>query len=91
MPDEHSYLKILNLLGLKQVGMARWLIIAGIVLIITGVAWYLAPWLFNWFGKLPGDINIEKQNSRVFIPITSMIIVSIALTLVVNLIRYLGK
>ncbi len=71
--------------------MARWLIIAGIVLIVIGVAYHLAPWLFNWFGKLPGDIRIEKHNSRVFFPITSMIIVSVILTLMVNIIRYLGK
>ncbi len=71
--------------------MARWLIIAGIILIVIGTAYYLAPWLFNWFGKLPGDIRIEKQNSRIFFPITSMIVISIAFTLIVNIVRFLGK
>ncbi len=69
----------------------RWLIIAGIVLIIFGVIIKFAPWLVNWFGKLPGDIRIEKENSRVYFPITSMIIVSVALTLLLNLFRLLKK
>jgi hypothetical protein len=71
--------------------MARWFIIAGIVLIIIGVLLYLAPWLFSWFGKLPGDIRIEKENSKVFFPITSTIIISVVLTIVINIIRFLGK
>jgi H+/Cl- antiporter ClcA len=68
--------------------MARWFIIAGIILIAVGLLIYFVPNIFNWFGKLPGDINIEKENSKVFIPITSMIILSIALTVLVNLIRF---
>lgn len=71
--------------------MARWFIIAGIVLIIIGVLLYLTPWMFSWFGKLPGDIRIEKGNSKVFIPITSMIVISVILTIVINIIRYLEK
>jgi hypothetical protein len=71
--------------------MARWFIIAGIVLIIIGVLLYLTPWMFSWFGKLPGDIRIEKGNSKVFIPITSMIVINVILTIVINIIRYMGK
>ena len=44
-----------------------------------------APWLVNWFGRLPGDINITRNGSRIFVPITSMILVSIVLTVIVNL------
>jgi hypothetical protein len=69
----------------------RWLIIAGIFLIITGVIIRYAPWLVSWFGKLPGDIRIEKENSRVYFPITSMVIISIVLTILVNVIRLLKR
>lgn len=65
--------------------MSRWLIIAGIALVILGLLVHLAPWLFQWFGKLPGDINIRSDKSQVFIPITSMILISILLTIVLNL------
>jgi hypothetical protein len=60
-------------------------IIAGIVLLTLGIVVNYAPWLLNWFGKLPGDIRIEDEHKMLFIPITSMIIVSIILTLIVNL------
>ncbi|HHX79895.1 MAG TPA: DUF2905 domain-containing protein [Acholeplasmataceae bacterium] len=68
--------------------MARWFIIIGIILVVIGVLLYLTPSIFKWFGHLPGDIRIEKENIRIYIPITSMIVVSIILTLIVNLIRY---
>lgn len=65
--------------------MGKGLILLGLVLVVAGLALAYAPWLLNWFGKLPGDIRIESENSRVFIPITSMIILSAVLTLVLNL------
>ncbi|MFO7529936.1 MAG: DUF2905 domain-containing protein [Marinobacter sp.] len=65
--------------------MARWLVIAGLILVLLGAILHFAPGLLNWFGKLPGDINIRSENSRVFIPITSMIIISVLLTIVLNL------
>nr|WP_274387657.1 DUF2905 domain-containing protein [Salsipaludibacter albus] len=40
----------------------------------------------SWFGRLPGDIRIEGDSTRVFIPITSMVIASVVLTIVVNLV-----
>jgi H+/Cl- antiporter ClcA len=65
--------------------MARWFVIAGIILIVVGAILHFAPGVLNWFGKLPGDINIRSEGSRVFIPITSMIILSVVLTIVLNL------
>ena len=67
--------------------MARWLMIAGIILLIVGAVLHYAPWLLNWFGKLPGDIRIESGRSKIYIPITSMIIISIVLTIIINLFR----
>lgn len=65
--------------------MARWLIIIGVLLILIGALLHYFPQAFSWFGKLPGDIRIESERSSVFIPVTSMIIISVVLTLVVNL------
>ncbi len=67
--------------------MARWLMIVGVILLVTGAALHYAPWLLNWFGKLPGDIRIESERGKIFIPITSMIIVSIVVTILINLFR----
>ena len=65
--------------------MAKIFIIAGVSLLLIGLALTYAPGLLNWFGRLPGDIQIERGQTRVFIPITSMIVLSLALTLIVNL------
>lgn len=51
------------------------------ILILTGA--------LSWFGRLPGDIRIENDGSRIYIPITSMLLISAALTLIVSLFRRL--
>jgi len=60
--------------------------VVGAALLVVGALVRFAPGLFAWFGNLPGDIRIENESSRIFIPITSMIVVSVALTLIVNLV-----
>ena len=67
--------------------MGKWIIYAGLLLIVIGAAVQYAPWTISWFGKLPGDLRIQTGSGRVFIPITSMIIVSVVLTVLVNLLR----
>ena len=63
------------------------LIVAGLVLVAAGLlAW---AGLLDWFGRLPGDIRYESGNTRVFVPITSMILVSVALSVVIHLVRRL--
>ena len=64
--------------------MGRLLIAAGLLLVILGAILTWAPWLLNWFGRLPGDIRIERENGSVFIPITSMIVVSLLLSIVMS-------
>jgi predicted Na+-dependent transporter len=64
--------------------LGKALIGLGVVLVFVGLAMQYAPWLVNWFGRLPGDINITRDGGRVFIPITSMVLVSVALTIVLN-------
>ncbi|MCK5666193.1 MAG: DUF2905 domain-containing protein [Thiotrichaceae bacterium] len=65
--------------------MGKLLIILGSMILIAGLALSYAPWLINWFGKLPGDIHIKNENSTVFIPITSMIVISLVLSIILNL------
>jgi len=67
--------------------MGKWLMIIGVIVLLAGAALQFAPWLVNWFGRLPGDLRLGSGNTRVFIPITSMILLSIILTIVVNLFR----
>lgn len=67
--------------------MGRWFIYAGLLLIVIGLILQFSPNLFNWFGRLPGDINHVSENGRVFIPITSMIIISVVLTVLINIFK----
>jgi len=67
--------------------VGKWIIYTGLLLVVIGAVVQYAPWAFSWFGKLPGDVRIETDSGRVFIPITSMIIISLVLTVLVNLLR----
>jgi hypothetical protein len=64
--------------------MGRWLIIIGLVIAGAGVVAQYAPWMVSWFGRLPGDIHFESDHGKVFIPIVSMILVSILLSVILN-------
>jgi hypothetical protein len=66
--------------------IARFLVIGGIVLILLGGGVYLAAKFGIPFGRLPGDIRIEGKNGVFYFPITSSILVSILLTVLLNLI-----
>jgi hypothetical protein len=60
------------------------LILVGAGLLIVGVVLRYFPGAFSWSGNLPGDIKYQSGNTQVFIPITSMLLVSIVATVVVN-------
>ena len=65
--------------------VARILIILGIVLVIAGLAW---PWITKLgLGRLPGDIVVERENSRFYFPIVTCVIISVVLTLIMWLFR----
>jgi Protein of unknown function (DUF2905) len=59
--------------------MPKLLIIAGIVLIAVGLAWLAGERL--GLGRLPGDILIERDNVRIYIPLMTSLIVSVLLSL----------
>jgi hypothetical protein len=65
--------------------IGKLLAIIGVALLVIGLVISYAPWLISWFGKLPGDIRIEDEKKLIFIPIASMVLVSIILTVIVNL------
>ena len=72
--------------------IARYLMIGGIILLLVGGGVYLAAKFGIPLGRLPGDIRIEGENSSFYFPITTSILVSLVLTIVINLIsRFLQK
>lgn len=59
--------------------MSRLLIVLGLVLVALGLLW---PWLDRLgLGRLPGDIVIEREGLNVYIPLTTSLLVSAALSL----------
>lgn len=65
--------------------VGRILMLVGLALFALGLIVSFTPGLLSWFGKLPGDIRIEEKNRFIFFPITSMIVISLLLTLLINL------
>jgi uncharacterized membrane protein len=63
------------------------IIIVGLAIVAIGIL--VAIGALSWFGRLPGDIRIEGDSVRVFVPITSMLLISVILTLAVNILRRL--
>lgn len=61
------------------------ILMIGAVLVVIGAVLTWAPGLVNWFGRLPGDIRIEKEGSGFYFPVTSMIIISVVLSVIMNL------
>lgn len=72
-------------------GAARLLMIAGALLFAAGAALFVASKLGIPLGRLPGDISWQGKNVRVFAPVTTMIVVSVVLTVILNLISRFWK
>jgi hypothetical protein len=65
--------------------VARWLVILGVVLLLAGLLW---PWLGKLgLGRLPGDIVIERENLRLYLPLTTSLLISLALSLILWLLN----
>jgi hypothetical protein len=72
--------------------IGRFLMFGGIILFLVGGALFLAGKFGLPLGRLPGDIRIEGQNGSFYFPVTTSILVSIVLTVILNLIgRFLKK
>ncbi|RIH89046.1 hypothetical protein Mlute_00455 [Meiothermus luteus] len=67
--------------------VGRLLLWVGFILVLLGLIWLYAPGLLGWFGRLPGDIRIERDGFRLYFPLTSMLLLSLVLSLVFNLLQ----
>ena len=69
--------------------IGKYIILAGIFIVSAGLIIYFVGNKLQWLGHLPGDIRIEKENFKFYFPLTTMIILSVLLTLIVNIIKKL--
>jgi hypothetical protein len=66
--------------------IARWFVIGGLIMILIGGGVYVFSKFGIPLGHLPGDIRIEGENGTFYFPLTTSIIISVVLTVVLNLI-----
>ena len=75
-----------------MVAFGRILIIMGLAIAFAGLLILLAARLFPWLGNLPGDIEYESENFRIYFPLVTMLLISLLGTIILNiLIRIFGR
>ena len=62
----------------------------GVIIAGIGFVSLLIPSI-PWLGKLPGDIRIEGENTRIYIPITTCILLSLLLSGILWVVRYFSR
>lgn len=67
----------------RSVGLL--VVATGVGIVVVGILIYSGA--LSWFGRLPGDIRYKSGSVRVYVPIVSMLLVSIVLTLIFSLLR----
>ncbi len=65
------------------------IVVAGILVVVLGVLVWAGG--LSWFGRLPGDIRIERGNVRIYIPLLSMLLISVVATILLSVVRYLFR
>jgi len=65
----------------------KYVIVTGSIIVLLGVIIYFFHDKLNWIGRLPGDIRIEKENFKFYFPVMTMIIFSLAITIIIQIIR----
>lgn len=70
---------------MQQTG--KYIMIAGAVVLIAGIVIFFWGDKLQFLGRLPGDIRIERENFKFFFPISTMILLSLAISLVIWILR----
>ena len=71
------------MLDFRSTGL--FVVVAGACLVVIGLLIWTGA--LSWFGRLPGDIRYEGEHTRVYVPIASMLLISVVLSLVAYLLR----
>lgn len=63
------------------------IVVTGIVIVVMGILIWAGG--LSWFGRLPGDIRIERKDVRIYIPLASMLLISVVVSVVLFILRVL--
>jgi ribose/xylose/arabinose/galactoside ABC-type transport system permease subunit len=69
--------------------LGAFIVTAGFVIVVFGILVWAGG--LSWFGRLPGDIRIERGNVRIYVPVISMLLISVAASVVLTVVRYLFR
>ena len=61
------------------------IVFAGVLIVLIGLGVWSGA--LGWFGRLPGDIRIERESTRIYVPLASMLVLSLVLSLIMYLIN----
>jgi uncharacterized protein HemY len=70
--------------------LGKILMVIAVLLLLVGALLFFLGDKLSWLGNLPGDIRIERENVKIYIPITTMILLSVVLSIIIWLLRKLG-
>jgi membrane protein implicated in regulation of membrane protease activity len=65
--------------------LGQLIVVLGLILIVIGLL-TMRGWL-GWFGHLPGDVRVERENARIYVPIVSMLLISILFSVLSYVLR----
>ncbi|MCW3073462.1 MAG: hypothetical protein JWP69_531 [Flaviaesturariibacter sp.] len=65
----------------------KYILLVGVTIIVIGLIVYFGHDKLRWLGRLPGDIRVERENFRFYMPLATMLLLSLVLTVIVNLIK----
>jgi len=65
----------------------KWIIVAGVLIVLIGVVIYFFHDKLRWIGRLPGDIRIKRENFRFYFPFTTMLLLSVVISLLIRIIK----
>ncbi|QNA46027.1 DUF2905 domain-containing protein [Lacibacter sediminis] len=65
----------------------KWIILAGLLIVVIGIIIYFFHDKLGWIGRLPGDIRIERENFRFYFPFTTMLLLSTVVSLLIRFIK----
>ena len=69
----------------QRSSLAAGLLVVGLACIVLGLLAYLGA--LSWFGRLPVDVRLERSGVRIYVPLVSMLVSSVVLTVVLSIIR----
>lgn len=69
--------------------LGKYLILIDGAILVLGIFIYFFGGTLKWFGHLPGDIHIEKENFRFYFPITTLILINLVIYLIVKIVQWL--